>query len=317
MKNAKRRKKMHHCLLTSSYCAGRTLAGSGGLNANIRMHVSWPSCISYTYKMKAQQNSFPDIRSLLQEQGYCVVPSVLSSHKATKYKRLLKATCRRAGEDVAHSEQMWRLRTEGAVRAVFQEVWGGEKDLISSFEGVTWKQRGGKGLELGYHVDQQLPPEEGKQCVQAIIALTPSGEERGGTALLPRSHVEYASVLKRNSAPKRRGWQFFNVDDRDPVFKRCPPPVQPLLNAGDMLLWDSRLVHKVPSAKNERKERVVAYVCMTPRKFASRSCIRRRRDAYMKQESSTHWPHIFVRRGKNESLGNDAASHNEQRKDLI
>ena len=45
--------------------------------------------------------------------------------------------------------------------------------------------------------------------------------------------------------------------------------VQPALAPGDLLLWDSRTAHRVAGPADPQTTRVVCYVCMTPRRFAS------------------------------------------------
>ena len=79
------------------------------------------------------------------------------------------------------------------------------------------------------------------------------------------------------------------------------------LNAGDLLLWESRLIHQnAPSLltmdqyQNEmaiNKEcnidllRIVSYVCMTPKEKASNKIRKKRIKGYESGYSSNHNPH--------------------------
>jgi len=74
--------------------------------------------------------------------------------------------------------------------------------------------------------------------------------------------------------------------------------------AGDLLLWDSRLIHcntpplRPPAAADGQSEaallRAVVDVCMTPRRLALRDALSLRRRAVLAGVGSTHWPHCFT-----------------------
>eukprot|EP01125_Pyxidicula_operculata_P013956 TRINITY_DN4629_c0_g3_i2.p1 TRINITY_DN4629_c0_g3~~TRINITY_DN4629_c0_g3_i2.p1 ORF type:complete len:113 (+),score=13.99 TRINITY_DN4629_c0_g3_i2:77-415(+) len=60
-----------------------------------------------------------------------------------------------------------------------------------------------------------------------------------------------------------------------------------------MVLWDSRTVHwNRPPKKSSEHFRMIFYVCMTPRSWASKSQLEKRKRALLTLRGTSHWPHI-------------------------
>jgi hypothetical protein len=81
--------------------------------------------------------------------------------------------------------------------------------------------------------------------------------------------------------------EFFSEDKDCPfVSIECP--------RGSMVLWDSRTIHSGRQPLKGRKEpnfRNIAYICMTPRKFADEKVLERKREVFEQLRVTTHWPH--------------------------
>ena len=60
-------------------------------------------------------------------------------------------------------------------------------------------------------------------------------------------------------------------------------------------MWDSRTTHRVIKSD---KTRVVAYISMVPRHFASEDVIKLRRTYFEQGVATTHWPHLLVDRNE-------------------
>jgi ectoine hydroxylase-related dioxygenase (phytanoyl-CoA dioxygenase family) len=228
----------------------------------------------------------------LHRRGFCVVRGVLDD--ADERRRELLA------DPSAHSRGMWRIRTTPRVRACFEALWN--EPLLVSFDGATIKEPGEPGLELGYHVDQEIVSDE-CICVQGVVALTESSARTGSVVLVPGSHRHFAALVHRHGEPVLNDvgacdgrWQGFGVPDDDVIFRQCLPPEQPTLAPGDAVFWDSRLLHAVPAAEDPWSERVVAYVSMAPRRWASERTLRARERAFRSGAATTHWPYAMYRR---------------------
>lgn len=236
-------------------------------------------------------------RSELRECGYTLIRSVVSSWQCRKWRETADA---HPAECHAHSRLMWDIRTRRrALLKVFASFWG-TSELIVGFDGIGHR-RPGETFELDWHVDQNSLHEEGSEdgcaCLQGILALSEMDERTGGTELLRGSHRMHAAIMARSGHEEAEDdWEYYPIAGNDEAFRDCGA-VRPTLSPGDLLLWDSRLVHRVV-APSSPTERMVAYVSMTPRRFATEEVLSKRRRAYELGISTTHWPHRFVERGE-------------------
>ena len=231
----------------------------------------------------------------LLSRGFCVIRAVLDVETVTELVEHAEMEVETLPH-MAHSSSMWRLRTLPQIRQIYEFLYK-DRDLITSFDGMSFKVPHMDGLILDYHVDQDQCE---TYCYQSLIALRPSDATTGSITLLERSHLLHMSILRQHDLDKPRGddrgWQFVYLGDDKSVLKACVA-VQPALLAGDVVVWDSRTVHAVTSAQDAAAVRHVAYVCMVPRNFASQDTLKRRRAAFLRGAASTHWPHRFVSRG--------------------
>lgn len=196
---------------------------------------------------------------------------------------------------MAHSDIMWEIRTRPEIRKVFEELYSNE-NLITSFDGMTKKNKYGEGLVLDCHVDQTV---SNAKCVQGMLALRSSNSSTGSLVLYSGSHKIHKNLLDLYGCEsfEENAWQFMSVEQE--MVKEYKV-VQPDLEPGDFILWDSKLVHSVAPATIKETQRLVAYICMVPRIFASDATLKKRRRAFLRGSSSTHWPHMFVvRRSQN------------------
>ena len=227
----------------------------------------------------------------LRDHGYCIVPGLLAESVVGDIVDQAEREFDVLGH-MAQSKAMWSLRTRPELRRVFESIYA-TSDLIVSFDGMTNKPPGGSGLVLNYHVDQT---QSRKSCVQAVVALKPSNAATGSLCLLKGSHREHAAMFERYGVDTdEEVWQFLPLEENDPLVSSCET-VQPSLEVGDVVLWDSRTVHAVTPPRDAAASRLVAYVCMVPRTFASARTLERRRLAFESGMYSTHWPHLFVTR---------------------
>jgi hypothetical protein len=285
------------------------------------------------------------IQHALQERGCCICTSVASSTERKEGVKLFwnyvenlnvgvtrgradtmgNSTWNRlcfpkngviAGGGIGQSDFMWHCRLLPNVRKCFQHAWGGDRDLITSFDGCgayrnpwssfesteDWTTTGG-----WFHLDQG-PDNPGLTSYQGLLNFFPATAATGSTVLVPGSHHHFATVLKdarRSVKDVRQGSvSYVKLTQPGDYAKYCSGAVQVEMEAGDLLLWDSRTIHCAqgvdieagrdaamgfPGASEKVKTRLlarlVAYMCMVPRNHQRRS--RGCRD--LRQE--------FVRRG--------------------
>jgi hypothetical protein len=211
------------------------------------------------------------------------------------------------GHGIGHSAAQWFIRSAPAVKRAFAAIWDTD-DLLSSFDGMAlwrpwklnpaWKtNRGGSWL----HIDQHPITRPGKQCVQGLVNLLPTSPAIGGNVLIPGSHKTFASIPELY--PQRLGRVPVSVDHfrfpaDDPLLTNTPP-IMCHLQAGDLLLWDSRTIHCSSASLEEPAAeaalmRAVGLICMMPRRLTPPKVLEHRRAAVQGVISTTNWTDRFI-----------------------
>jgi hypothetical protein len=209
---------------------------------------------------------------------------------------------------IGQSAFMWRLRALPAVVRAFAALWDcGEGELITSFDGANvfrpfrapagmpaWRTRGG-----WFHVDQGVE-KHGLHAVQGLVSLTAATSASGGLVVLPGTHLAHAELTRRYMHVKG---DYVQLPHGDPLLIAAAADGSSTLvqcEQGDLVLWDSRVVHcNAPAVERGSEQnapsllRLAGYVCMTARARADGPTLVARRAAVDKLATSTHWPHDF------------------------
>jgi ectoine hydroxylase-related dioxygenase (phytanoyl-CoA dioxygenase family) len=199
------------------------------------------------------------------------------------------------GAGMGQSDFLWYLRTLPKVKNVFAKIWGTE-NLLVSFDGANifrpWHHGFRKTVCGWWHVDQGRA-KVGRHAVQGLVSLFAADSSTGGLTVVPKSHLRFAEVTEDQQNPLQ---DYCTVQPYCPVLQELPRKLV-TCQAGDLVLWDSRLIHanapavESPITPADRLLRAVGYVCMTPTSFASEEVLIGRRAAYEHRFSTSHWPH--------------------------
>ena len=209
-----------------------------------------------------------------------------------------------ASQGAAHLGATWYLRGLPRLKEVFTRFWGTE-ELIVSLDGmIIWRpwseQEDRRPGSSKLHMDQNPAQKPGFHCVQGMLPLYPVTPSVGGTMVVPRSHLKQAELLSRHknmSGEPHRDYRVINPCDPLQGEEALVP-----LMPGDLLLWDSRLVHgaKVGSNCSDDEEghyldpatlaRASLCVTMGPRDMASKEVLTKRKQSLHKGWHFTHWP---------------------------
>jgi hypothetical protein len=177
-----------------------------------------------------------------------------------------------------HSAFAWYTRTRPRVIQVFKDLWK-TNDLVVSFDGQGyWSGEQQKKNTTWLHIDQRLDEPQFK-CAQGLVSYT--NNNGCGLMLIPGSH----KIIE--------GGYFQNYEgDKTKRFNKIEKPEdfgQPIvinLNAGDMVIWDSRVVHQnwyLP------QKRLVQYVSYLPKSGLSEGQAQKREKYYIEKRSTSHW----------------------------
>lgn len=209
----------------------------------------------------------------MNASGVQIFAGVLSGEMCDEFCERMKSELSHA-----HSDLMWQIRTLPSVIKCFEHVWQTDQ-LICGFDAIS----NGKPQALEWHTDQTFASDR-CVCVQAMLALTDA---------CSTEFVEYSHLTHRFQAshqfPLEGQWQFQRMEVSEHVFV-----IRPSLKRGDLIMWDSRVSHRVVEGTADR---TVVYLSMVPRAFACPRTLRMRRHFYENGIATTHWPHILVDRG--------------------
>ncbi|MEM7216807.1 MAG: phytanoyl-CoA dioxygenase family protein [Pseudomonadota bacterium] len=208
---------------------------------------------------------------------------------------------------IGHSAAQWFIRDVAAVQDSFAAIWD-TNDLLTSFDGVTiwrpWRHNSAWRTNDGpswLHIDQHPIGRPGKHCVQGLVNLLPTSPSTGGNVVVPGSHRRFASIPTDYVARLARihsSIDHFRFPNDDPLLANTQP-IQAHMEAGDMLLWDSRTIHcSGPGSETPPDDkqllRAASLICMMPRSKSNPEVIERRKRAVADRTSTTNWSDVFV-----------------------
>ncbi len=208
---------------------------------------------------------------------------------------------------IGHSEMQWFLRDIDQVVECFASIWG-TKDLLTSFDGITvwrpWTYRKEWKTNLGtdwLHIDQHPLGRPGKHCFQGVLNLTEVTRYTGGNVMIPRSHRRFVDIPKQYGERLARipsSIDHFRFPKDDPLLSDTLPIVA-LMEAGDLMIWDSRTIHCSSHGLEEPPNssdllRVGSLICMMPKFKANEEVILKRKQAVEDLTSTTNWSDCFI-----------------------
>ena len=275
---------------------------------------------------KTNYATLENCREVLERDGYCVIPGVLTQAEIEKSREQAWEALNHLTQNldkpivkddplswlsfwelsplhamllkqyVGHSQFMWDLRLNPKVKEVFETIHG-EKDLLTSFDGFSMHfpfemlpRKRGKGRgNAWFHTDQS--PHRTELSVQGIVNLYDVNEGDATLRVIECSHLKHAEYFKEKEIKKCPG-DWHKPDEEGMKFFNGLMKVHVKAKAGDILLWDSRTWHCGGNAHGWRKEpnfRLAAYVCMAPRKNATLANIKKKQKAFNEKRMTSHW----------------------------
>jgi hypothetical protein len=158
------------------------------------------------------------------------------------------------GTTLPQTKGPWVVRSSEAIRSVFAHIWKTD-ELLVSMDSVLmwlpwWHESSWQPVSEGLHIDQNPYRKPERCCVQGMVPLLDVTDTSGGLEVVPFSHTLDSQANIKGLHPQ---WQR-NVSDWCVIRERHKDSAEPVLlraKAGDLILWDSRLIHggKVGDAK--------------------------------------------------------------------
>ena len=192
---------------------------------------------------------------------------------------------------VGHLQTLDTIRRHPAFQTCFETIWPGQA-LASSVDGCSFHVPFGKRgtMETSktpgvLHTDQSQTSTA--RCIQGLVNLVDVSPGGATFACIPGAFRHHAHV----SGSDKKDWHAYTPEDTAYFATQGFTPVSFLLQAGDIVLWNSKTPHAGFHAYAGRKAaglRAVAYVCKLPTARLTERVKRQRRDAFAKGKTSYH-----------------------------
>lgn len=197
---------------------------------------------------------------------------------------------------VGHSELVWKVRQNPKVKDVFSKIWNTD-DLIVSFDGASIYilDKPNRIQNSWFHVDQSYI-RNNFECIQSWINAYDTNEGDATLVILENSHNYHSGFQKEFEITDKKDWfklqnkeQYDYYINNNCLEKRIKCP------KGYGVFWDSRLVHYgnpvEKTSPDNYNYRCVVYICMTPRSFASKKELEKRKKIFNELRMTSHWAH--------------------------
>ena len=185
----------------------------------------------------------------------------------------------------AQSEGAWFIRGTPGIREAYAAIWKKRELIVSMDCVIAWRPWWAGYLPRwlprteGLHLDQNPFSKPTLESVQGMVPLYAVDEGTGGLEVVPFTHTEKSREAIKGRYPRwKTGGDWcplqFGLPKTGLDVPKESKPLLLLAEAGDLVLWDSRLVHggKVGSRKVGR---LSAAACLVRPGLSSR----RRRQA--------------------------------------
>ncbi len=247
------------------------LEGASAAEKNIQLndlYSSRPTKVDADEKNSKPENAFRNLDA----------PTVSrhdpTTHNSPYYPRTVEGgICPFYGS--GHTKLQWYLRSQSAVQDIFATIHNVKREeLITSLDGlILWTEGGMKrknkigddniGGDRGwFHIDQNPQMKPDFASVQGLVNLLPVTKDTGGNVLQIGSHkffpehyledVEQTSsssssesqlLFYKERLKEIQGDDWLEIDPNDSKLLQKEKTIACLLGPGDVLIWDSRLVH--------------------------------------------------------------------------
>ena len=217
------------------------------------------------------------IKQKFEQNGYVVIPNVLNKGEIDEYIlefNKWKNSIENLDElhntidyhgifkyfEVGHQRFAWLLRTNPKIQNIFKYLWNTD-ELVVSFDGCCYYPTNYKGEHRYWIHSDQSGLKKGLQCIQSFLSLTSNVE---------RTFVVYEGSHKLHEDNSEL-YQKDNPSDWNPIEQEYVELLEDRkkllrVNAGSLVLWDSRTFHQNTCGPEDcEEERLVQYLCFLPK----------------------------------------------------
>ena len=240
----------------------------------------------------------------LKQNGYVVIPNVLNNYEINKATELFKKWKNSINNidnihnsidphgifkfhEIGHQEFAWYLRTRPNIINIFKKIWKTD-ELVVSFDGSCYIPETCKKKDKTWTHTDQAPNSIGLKCYQSFVSLT-NNEERT-LIVYEKSHLLHEQYFKDRNISHSKNWNLIDIDYLN-FIKSTKKTLK--VNAGDLVIWDSRTFHQNQYGKINSEERLVQYLCYLPKnvKENNKTQSQKRLKYFNEKRTTSHWPY--------------------------
>ena len=188
------------------------------------------------------------------------------------------------------------------VQRVFKHLWDTE-DLVVSFDGCCWMDKDINKIDKIWTHSDQGPKIKGVSCYQSFVSMTDNEEKT--LIVYEGSHKLLHNYYKEKEITNTGNW---NLIDKDYLKSINSLKRKLKVNAGDLVLWESRTFHQNTYGKKNTEKRLVQYVSFLPKnnELNSKAMQKKRLKYFETLRTTSHWPYpIKVNAKQPRNYGND------------
>jgi hypothetical protein len=241
----------------------------------------------------------------LEENGYTIIHNVYNNEEIEEYRREFFDWYKNTKDveklhqvihgngifkyfEIGHQRFTWLTRTNPKIINIFKHLWNCD-ELVTGFDGCCYYPSDYKKEDIYWTHTDQSSHKKGCHCYQSFLSLTSNNER---TLLIYKgSHLLHEHYFKTLNIDTPRDWC---VLDKNYVSNLEDKKVYVKVNAGDLVVWDSRTFHQNTCGDlNCNEERLVQYLCYLPKNNIKNDKIQQnlRREYFEERYTTSHWPY--------------------------
>jgi Phytanoyl-CoA dioxygenase (PhyH) len=207
-----------------------------------------------------------------------------------------------------HTMCAWSIRSNPRVCRAFECLYA-TTNLLASLDGcVLWQTGMERKTDRGwFHLDQNPACKPHPASLQGLVSVLDVSESTGGNVIVAQSHHlfphHYLSMdgdcagFYSTRLQELNGDDWLEIDKNDSMILNPQKVLALQLHAGDMLMWDSRVVHtsypadpeSPPATPYKGLVRAAWAVTFMPEAEVSQATVQSRREAVRQARTLTHW----------------------------